>query len=112
MIVPPGVLVPAEQARLVGKLAAAQLRREPIADPALLRVVEELLSISTSESGQNVDSFEPVDDAARRRRVHPRTIRRWASVGKVPATKAGGRWLIERPGSERLSASREPSRTQ
>jgi hypothetical protein len=39
----------------VGQLAAAQLRREPIADPALLRIVEELLSVSLSDSGQNVD---------------------------------------------------------
>jgi excisionase family DNA binding protein len=111
VIIQPGVLVPAEICRLVGQLAAAQLKREPIADPGLLRVVEELLSVPVSASGQNVDEWEPVDDAARRLDVTPRTLRRWAEVGKVPARKAGSRWLIQR-GSEPRNGSKPPSVTR
>lgn len=59
MIVASGVLVPVELARLVGKLAAAQLKREPVADPALLRVVEELVSVGVAESGQRWTPSSP-----------------------------------------------------
>ena len=104
MIVPSGVLIPAELAELVGRLAAAQLRREPVIDPGLIRVVEELLSVSLSDAGQSVDSWEPVPDAAERYQVHPRTVRRWAEDGKIPAKKVGARWLIDKAESGRRSA--------
>jgi excisionase family DNA binding protein len=112
VIVPSGVLVPAEQARLIGQLAAEEVRRQMITDPNVLRLIEELLSVSTSAAGQNVESFEQVAETAERLKVHPRTIRRWASAGKVPAVKRGGQWLVQRTESQRLDGSRVPSETR
>ena len=97
MIISSGVLVPAEICHLVGQLAAAEVGRERTTNPDVLRIVEEMLSVSVSGSGQNVDAWEPLPDAARRREVHPRTLRRWAEAGKVPARMHQGSSGHDRP---------------
>ena len=42
------------------------------------------------------DDYATVTDAAERLQIHPESVRRLIRAGRLPATKFGNSWLIER----------------
>jgi hypothetical protein len=101
VIVPGGVLVEQELASRVARILAAEARRDPAGDsPALRRLVFELAEVAerASEPGRALDvgptGWSDTRAAADQLQVSPRTVRRWATTGRVRARREGWRWLI------------------
>jgi hypothetical protein len=99
---------------------AAYLRRERVSDPTLHRLLAELESLArnVADRGRPIDAEdgppESVAQYAERTGTPARTVRRWCSSGRLPATWGDGRWWIklnssiEHDGSRPRAASRKP----
>ncbi len=43
-----------------------------------------------------LDNYADVNEVAERLKIHPESVRRLIRQGKLPATKFGNKWLVEK----------------
>ena len=64
--------------------------------------VDRAVHATVHTTGRLGDRWLTVPEAAAELDVDPSTVRRWAATGKLPATRRGSRWLIDRTRCARL----------
>ena len=55
-----------------------------------------------------LEQYAGVDDASKRLKIHPESVRRLIRQGKLPAIKFGNKWLIERATLEQFASHYDP----
>jgi excisionase family DNA binding protein len=55
-----------------------------------------------------LETYLDVDEAARRLRIHPESVRRLIRQGKLPAIKFGNKWLLERATLDQYASHYDP----
>jgi len=56
----------------------------------------------TAEGARSQDSWLTVADVAAQQQVHPKTVLRWISNGRLPATRIGRHWRISQQQLDRM----------
>ena len=52
--------------------------------------------------------YADVDEAGKRLKIHPESVRRLIRQGKLPAIKFGNKWLVERATLEQFASHYDP----
>jgi excisionase family DNA binding protein len=55
-----------------------------------------------------LDTYTDVEEAGRRLKIHPESVRRLIRQGKLPAIRFANKWLIERAELEQFASNYDP----